>query len=387
MGSDAPEKCESDKSKNVPLKPAARFAMIDGLRGLAALGIAVYHIWRYQPAWESDPQFFPAAEIMPEFVDWVFRKSWIGVQFLLVLSGFVIAFTLRNTWVSPRELFSFVARRAVRLWPPYAVTVLFAAVLLAVCESWWGLPAPVGDPLTVVRVLSHLGFLQDVLEQTPLTAAIWTVCIEMQFYVVSVVGWGLAQRLLTRPDPQLPRPSGWGVLLVFAPLALASLHFWNPMTSTEPWVIHFLNAFFLGMVTWWTLDRTVSARVFAATVIVVAGHLVWQWKLENALALIAALSIYVAGRTDHLHDWLNWRWLQYLGKISYSLYLIHYPVSHLLTFACWRWCGGSPTPVQANLILLLCLAASIAAGHLLYACVEAPSGRCSTWLKNRRPAP
>ena len=386
MQSNATGQSESSKPAGDPIKPVARFAMIDGLRGLAALGVAVYHIWRYEPALKSDPLTFPAFEFVPEFVDWIFRKSWVGVQFLLVISGFVIAFTLRNTWVTPREVLSFVARRVVRLWPPFAVTILFAVFLLAVCESWWDMPPPVGEPLTSSRVLAHLGFLQEVLGETPLTAAIWTICIEMQFYVVSVVGWGLAQRLCARPDPLQPRPSGWGVLLVFAPLALASLLVWNTQESTEPWVIHFMNAFFLGMVTWWSLDGTVSPRVFAVTVAVVAAHLAFQWKLENALALTAALLIYVAGRTNHFHDWLNWRWLQYLGRISYSLYLIHYPVSHLLTWIGWRWCGDSPTPEQACLILFGCLVASIAAGHLLYVCVEAPSGRWSAWMKNRRAA-
>lgn len=386
MESDAAKQGDQLNLTGEPIKPAARFAMIDGLRGLAALGICVYHIWRYEPALTTDPLTYASNEFVPGFVDWVLLRSWVGVQFLLVISGFVIAFTLRNTWVTPRELLSFVGRRIVRLWPPYAVTILVALLLHAACVTWWGLPPPFEERLTVTRVLAHLVFLQDVLGQTPLSAAIWTVCIEMQFYVVSVVGWGLAQRLLPRPDKQQPRSSGWGVLLVFAPLALASLLVWNRQDSTEPWVIHFLNAFFLGMVTWWTLDRTVSPRVFAATVAVVAVHLVFQWKLENALALTGASAIYVAGRTDHFHDWLNWRWVQYLGRISYSLYLIHYPVSHLLMWVGWRWCGDSPTPAQASLILFLCIVASVAAGHLLYVYVEAPSGRWSAWLKSRRGA-
>ncbi len=383
MSSDAAGQGEPHKQPGDPILPAARFVMIDGLRGLAALGICVYHIWRYEPAATITPLTYASNGFVSGFVDWVLLRSWVGVQFLLVISGFVIAFTLRNTWVTPREVLSFVARRAVRLWPPYAVTILFVLLLHAACVIWWELPSPFEEPLTMARVLAHLAFLQDVLGEAPLSAAIWTVCIEMQFYVVSILGWGLAQRWVARPDSNQPRASGRGVLLVFAPLALASLLVWNRQDSTEPWVIHFLNSFFLGMVTWWTLDRTVSSRVFMATVVVVAGHLVLQWKLENAIALTAALMIYVVGRTGHFHDWLNWRWIQYLGRISYSLYLIHYPISHLLTWVGWHFCGGSPTPVQASLILFLCVPASIAAGHLLFVSVEAPSGRWSTWLKHR----
>lgn len=386
-------------------KPPTRLAFIDGLRGLAALGIAVYHIWRYEP-----PPY-PAMEFVPGIVDWVLLKSWVGVQFLLVISGFVIAFTLRDTWVTPREVVSFLARRVVRLGPPYWFTLVFVLALHAANVAWWHLPASFEKALTTERVIAHFAFLQDVLGHKPLSAAIWTVCIEMQFYVVYVIGFGLVQRLMPRPDPQQARPSGPGLLVIFAPLALIALLYWNRLESTEPWVIHFLNSFFLGMVTWWALDRTISPLAFRTTLAVATAHLVLQWsapelpwlaremqddgsmavplalewRVENLLVLIAALSIYVAGRTGHFHDWLNWRWLQYLGKISYSLYLIHYPVSHFLTWLGWRWCQNAPTPAQSSLILLTCLVASIAAGHLLYVGLEAPAGRWAARLKARRP--
>lgn len=385
MGSGETEQTESRNLAGKPIKPAARFMMIDGVRGLAALGVAAYHIWRYEPEATTEPLSYASTEFVPAIVDSVLLWAWVGVQSLLVMSGFVIAFTLRNTWVTPREVLSFVGRRVVRLWPPYAVTILFVLLVHAASVNWFGVPSPFEEPLTVGRVVAHIAFLQDIRGETPLSAAIWTVCIEMQFYVVSVVGWGLAQRLLPRPDPKQPRPSGCGVLLVFAPLALASLCLWNRQDSTEPWVIHYMNSFFLGMMAWWALDRTVLPQVFAATVAIYAVQLAFQWKVENALALTAALMFYVTGRLNHFHDWLTWRWVQYLGRISYSLYLIHYPVSYCLMWLGWRWCDNSPTPAQATLILSVGLIASLAAAHLLYAYVEAPSGRWSAWLKNRRP--
>jgi peptidoglycan/LPS O-acetylase OafA/YrhL len=377
---------EAERTVSAAGSAPSRLAFIDGLRGLAALGIAVYHIWRYEPALATEPPTYPAEALVPGLVQWMLLRSWVGVQFLLVISGFVIALTLRDTWVTPREVVSFLGRRVVRLGPPYWVTLAFVLALHGASVSWWNLPSPFEEPVTFVRVAAHAVFLQDVLGQTPLSAAIWTVCIEIQFYVVSVLGWGLAQRLRRGADRRSPQPSATGLMLVFAPLALASLADWNRRDSTEPWVTHFLCSFFLGMLTFWTLDRRVSARVFELSIAVVAGHLAVQWKLENALALTAALAIFVAGRTNHFHDWLRWRWLQYLGQISYSLYLIHYPVSHLVTWLGWRWCGNSPTPVQSSLILLACLVASLLAGHFLYVAVEVPAGRWSAWLKARWPA-
>lgn len=360
-----------------PAKPAARFALLDGIRGIAAMCIAVYHIWRYEP----EP--YPAIEFVPGWIDWLLLRTWIGVQLLLVISGFVIAYTLRNTWVSPREALSFVGRRLVRLMPAYWLTLLVVVLLNAACVGWWSFPAVFSKSLTLGRVAAHLVFLQDITGQTPLSAGIWTICIEVQFYIVCVLGWGLAQRLSPRASPENPRPAAWAILVVFAPFALASLVYWNWLDTTEPWVTHFISFFFLGLVTWWALDKTVPAWAFIVTVATVVVSLALRWKVENAIALSMTLAIFTAGKLGKLQVWLNWRWLQYLGRISYSLYLIHYPVSHCLTWAGWRWFDNSPTPAQATLILSACLVASLIAGHLLYIAVEAPSVRLTAWMKSR----
>src|SRR5437870_3358365 len=102
-------------------KPATgapnRFAYIDGLRGIAALGIVVFHLWWYEPA----P--FPVFGTEPTSADEAFRKIRASVQILLVISGFVIAYTLRRTWVTPTEMYWFIGRRLVRLVPCYWVTI------------------------------------------------------------------------------------------------------------------------------------------------------------------------------------------------------------------------------------------------------------------------
>ena len=362
-------------------KGPARFAFVDGLRGFAALFIVIHHLWWFEP--DPYPAFEPALWLDP-----VLLRFRGGVQVLLVISGFVIAYTLSNLWITPREVLSFVGRRVVRLVPAYWVTIGIVVLADVACGGLWELPSPAGEQLSVSRVLAHLMFQQDVFGHESLSAGMWTVCIEMQFYVVAVLGWALAQRLLARPDKAQPRPSAAGLLLTFAPLALASLFLWHRQESTVPWVTHFLWFFFLGMMTWWTLDRTVSLPAFLATITVVAGQLVFDWQLHvfdwllpNAIAVVTALLIFTAGRRERLHVWLNWKWLQYLGRISYSLYLIHYTVCHLLVAHLWKWCGDHPTSAQAAAILGVSLLASIAAGHLLYLAVEAPSARWAARMK------
>jgi peptidoglycan/LPS O-acetylase OafA/YrhL len=379
----------------------SRFVFVDGLRGLAALAIVVFHIWWYEP----EP--YPALESAHWIFDEAFLKIRAGVQILLVISGFVIAYTLRKTWVTPREVLSFVARRLVRLVPTYWVAIGFVILVDAACRELWDLSSPIDGDLSLLRISSHMAFLQDVFGHDSLSAGMWTICIEMQFYIVAIIGWGVAQRAFPRPIADEPRPSAVAILTVFAPVAFISLFYWRALPSTSPWVIHFAWMFFLGMITWWTLDQTLPKSIFAVIVAIAVLELIfdakWRyeiwialmtasttapnaveiesWRYENSIALATASAIFFAGDRQALHLWLNWRWLQYLGRISYSLYLIHFSVCHLLTTAAWKFFGNSPTSIQAVGILVASLIASLLAAHVLYILVEAPSARWAAKMK------
>lgn len=358
-------------------KPPARFAFVDGLRGIAALCIVVFHIWWYEPE--------PYADVNAGqwLIDSALLRTRGGVQILLVISGFVIAYTLRKTWVSPSEVFTFIGRRLIRLVPAYWAAIAAVILVDGLCRNRFDLPSPFEGAVSLQRVVAHMLFLQDISGHDPLGAGMWTLCIEMQFYLVAVISWGLAQHLFWRPNEVEPRPSALGLLTVFAPVAFVSLFHWRTVSSTDPYVIHFLWMFFLGMITWWTLDGTVLTRIYAAVVAVALTNLVVdaEWRYENAVALSTSLAIFTAGCRNRLHVWLNWPWLQYFGKISYSLYLIHFPICHLITTAGWKWCGNEPTSLQAAVILSSAFVASLLGGSLMYLCVEAPSAKLAASTK------
>jgi len=369
-------------------KTVARFAFVDGLRGLAALAIVIFHIWWYEPA--------PRMALRE--THWIFDEAIKlargGVQILLVVSGFVIAFTLRKTWFTPGEVCSFIGRRLVRLVPAYWFAIGVVIGVAALCQHC-ELPSPFDGKPSLLRAAAHMAFLQDIVGHESLGAGMWTLCIEMQFYLVAILGWGLAQRLFPRPVADQPQPSDWGLVAVFAPFAIASLLHWRSMDGTDPWVTHFIWMFFLGMSTWWTLDRTLPPAAYALVISIAVVDLMlcntetWvnaEWRYWNGVALATTLAIFTAGWRQRLHVWLNWSPLQYLGRISYSLYLIHFPICHLVTAAGWKMCGNSPTPIQARMILLAAVPASLLAGHALYLLVEAPSARWAARMK-RTPVP
>jgi peptidoglycan/LPS O-acetylase OafA/YrhL len=371
---------ETSTAAGMKLPPATpRFAFVDGLRGFSALAIVIFHIWNYEPA----P--YPAFEYTPWIVDATFRHVLrTAVQVLLVISGFVVAYTLRKTLVTPQEIVWFLGRRVVRLMPAYWVTIAIIILVDILCQQVWNLSSPFDGTVSVKRLSAHLTLLQDIMGDEALSAGIWTICIEMQFYVVAILGWGLAQNLVSRPDPNTARPSVWGLMAVFVPAALVSLFYFRSLKGTDPFVVRFLWMFFLGMVTWWTLDKTIPEEVYAMVIAVGLAELInSEWRIPNAVALTTSLAIFTAGKLGRFPSWLNWRWLQYLGRISYSLYLIHFPVCHLLTGVGWKWCNDSPTPFQADVILLVSLLASVGAAHVLYMLVEAPSNRWSALMKQK----
>ena len=106
-----------------------RFAFIDALRGLAALAVALHHIFRYGPLPES------ALKIVPQFLaNVLFRNEGrrMGVPVFFVISGFVIAYVLRNARIDARYLRTFAVQRFLRLGPPYWFTIALVVALLSI---------------------------------------------------------------------------------------------------------------------------------------------------------------------------------------------------------------------------------------------------------------
>ena len=82
-----------------------RLQLVDGLRGIAASMVVLFHFWGNLPDASRD--------IVPGFLHWPFEHGNLGVDVFFVLSGFVIAHSIRNAVPSA----SYVARFALRRLP------------------------------------------------------------------------------------------------------------------------------------------------------------------------------------------------------------------------------------------------------------------------------
>ena len=368
-----------------------RFLFVDALRGIAALAVAWHHIDRYGPLRD------PATPIIPEWCRTLAENGWIGVQMFFVISGFVIAYSVRKAAITPRFVGNFALRRSLRLDPPYWCMILVALVLHNLTLQF-GMASPLDDPPTRGQLVAHVFYLQNILDFENLSAGFWTLCIEIQFYLLFVALLGLAQRLPWAQAPAGTLRHGLNLAVVFLPLALASLFVFHLDASNDDWIIHFFCMFCLGAMAWWALEGKIPRAHFWIFAGLIAVRLGMSWTMDLAIALAAGVAIYVAGRRGKLGTWLNLRPLQYLGRISYSLYLIHYPVSHLVVNLGYKLTGEAP--VAAAFWIVLSLPLSVLAGHVMYRFIEVPSVRLAARLKpysgagpvssdedSRRPAP
>ena len=160
----------SDRQTEGPpaVKPAAgaRFEELDGIRGLAALAVVLFHYTTRM------------REIYPDYVPpYSFPYSQFGVG-LFVVSGFVILLSLRNA----RSADEFVLSRFWRLFPAYWAAIVFTWLVLLV------LPLP-GRQVEPWHVLVNFTMLQEVFGVPHVDGVYWFICREVVFY-----GWMLALR-------------------------------------------------------------------------------------------------------------------------------------------------------------------------------------------------
>ncbi|MEZ4365362.1 MAG: acyltransferase [Kofleriaceae bacterium] len=339
--------------------PTARLALPDAFRGIAAMAVVVYHLYHQNLA--------PAAVTpLPEPFHSLFTHGYLGVYVFFVLSGFVIALSIRGAWITPAFIGRFALRRSLRLDPPYWAVIAIAVVISVVAHREQAPPPSAGS------VVAHVFYAQTFAGYPQIIGVLWTLCLEIQFYLVFVVVLMLAQRLVPR--------QAW---LAFLPLAVVSV------IASAGWIdlgialfVWAWPFFFLGVITAWHLDGRMPtagwACVALGSCVIAVGH-----PDRIAAAMVTTFVLFVAGRRTPagrlpLQEVTLGRALQYLGKISYSLYLTHLLIATKACRVAIRALGGGPLSWPKLLVILVgCVGLSVVVAHVFYLCVERPAQRLS----------
>ena len=303
---------------------------LDGLRGLALLGVLLFHANGALPG------------------------GYLGVDLFFVLSGFLITSLLlaEHRETGRIALAPFWVRRARRLFP----ALLSLMPVVAIYGRYFARP----EELATVRaqalaalayvanwqaILRHQSYWQLFAAPSPLEHT-WSLSIEEQFYVV----WPLLVSLLLRRRNERAL---LGVCLALSALSMAAmLHFFDPGNTTRAYLgtDTRMTGILLGAALATLLSP--SARLGARTVraldvmgVLAALGLAVAWaKLRGTdpflyhggfwLTELCALSLIacaIAGQRSWVARALALRPLTWLGTISYGVYLWHWPVNVFLT--------------------------------------------------------
>ncbi|MGW3633101.1 acyltransferase family protein [Streptomyces sp. NPDC005122] len=295
---------------------------LDGLRGLAALYVVLFHCWLYTfPGYPNSSA--------PPWLDGLMYGR-LAVVFFLVLSGFSLAISpARHGWRSG-GVAPFLRRRAWRILPPY-----WAALAMSLIISTVLVPASHHGPPSGTSILVYGLVAQDVFTAPTPNGAFWSIGVEVELYLLFPLVLLLRRRLSAVAlvaCVTLPVIAG-GLLAAGA----------SPVEGDNWLAPHLAPVFAAGVVGAGIViasDRiqrlpwgwfAMLAALPVLTLGIVQGS---AWTVNHSfwvdLAIAPAMSMLLAavatGKPALLVRLLTTRPIRSLGNFSYSLYLIHLPI-------------------------------------------------------------
>nr|WP_281276972.1 acyltransferase [Methylobacterium radiodurans] len=326
----------------------SRFETLDALRGVCALMVAFFHM-----------PFAHPLRAVPHFDNVQFC-----VDVFFVLSGFVLLHAYgerlagsrqdlrrRGLW---RQGLRFALVRFGRLWPLHAATlgllVAIEAARLLYLAGHPGMPVvtpPFGEAHRPIEVLTHLLFLQDFLTfgEFSWNVPAWSIAVE--FYASLVLAGTV----------MLVGPRAHRTFAVLALLSALALHAASPGTlfAIQDWgILRCLSDLFVGCLAYGLRDALrlpeawagwVEAAALALLLAVAALVPPGGWAYGAPLVFGAVIALFSHGRGP-VSAAAQGAVPQALGRWSFSIYLLHFPVLQLFrTGLHYAVPGaGAPTP-------------------------------------------
>jgi len=323
-----------EPATHAPRAPLHRLEYIDGVRALAALWVAAHH------AIESS---VPETALRVPVLGPVLASLFFGqfpVMVFLMLSGFCLYYPyVKRSPDQPKPFTGwrpYLVRRWVRIATPYlaigSMCLVMAAIPALQVGRW-----EITGPVDAGAIASHLLFVHNLFPQyySKIDYPMWSIGLEWQLYLV----FPLLIAAFRRRGGVIVTAA----LLLVALAIRASYRHLPPLAGS---MLHegpfsYLEIFAAGMVAaTLTARRKEVAPSWLLAGIAVAGFAAVRFGSGNGIVHDVATSaaafcilLLAADPNGRTNRFLSARWLVRIGVFSYSLYLVHAPVLHLLWFA------------------------------------------------------
>jgi peptidoglycan/LPS O-acetylase OafA/YrhL len=331
--------------------PTTRLTELDALRGLAALGVVLFH---FTTDFNS---LFPQSPRVPFSI----AVGEYGVLLFFAISGFVILLTLSQT----KRTSDFMVARFARLFPAFWVSLMVTSLFI--------LLFPIGHVSpSIIQFIANLTMVPVAFGVKAIDTSYWTLAVELLFYAVMILLWRL------RWLPYVERVLlGWILVrwvAAFLPVYGSQI--------TDASVTAYIPFFAIGVACYriWQKERRwiEQAPLLAAALATVfafeqlEASLVW-------LIVLASITLVMTGKLK----WIRSQILLWLGQISYPLYLVHSAIGTTVMVKL------SEAGVRIEIALALALIFVILLAALVSAFVERPALRIirAAWRRKAQHNP
>ena len=304
---------------------------LTSIRGLFALYVAIYHI-------------FPRANAF-------LANGYLSVDLFFILSGFIMSYVYNvkfSSTIQIKDYLLYLKGRFARVYPLYA----FIIIITSLFYLKNGIPTP-----NITEYVILFSFLQSILNvANNLIPHAWSIAVEFIAYLIfpfSILLLSKRHRFISLTVV---------TLLAFTGLYLASSKgYWGPLDvfSGGFSVVRCLSDYALGIVSFFALQTARENLKGIALEIALIFSIVFALAALNFrgydLLVVACFAVIVPLLSESqgiVYKLLSFSPLVYLGEISYSIYLIHYPLCRKLAFVT-AWFHSKIWFIDVNYISLI----------------------------------
>ena len=320
-------------------RSSSHIPIINSLRGVAAAAVCFYHFVCTTIDYVDD-------ELILSF----FHYGQKGVQLFFIISGIVIPLSMIGSNYSFKGWRAFILKRFIRIEPPYLVAVAVASAYL-IARNY--VPGTVGVDMSPsgFDMVLHLGYLIPFFDGVDwVNPVFWTLAVEFQYYLALSLLFPLllAGKLSLR--------CLFYTLFMGGGFLRCSAHFfpaWGPY-------------FLVGIIYALNRAKVIRPAEFWGVAILLAPVIYFRLGPVDLTVAVASLIIIQCFAEFQTSVTL------FLGKISYSLYLLHSVIgTGFINFMSRRY----TEPYQKVAVILTGFAVSVLCACILYRLVERPTHR------------
>jgi peptidoglycan/LPS O-acetylase OafA/YrhL len=366
---------------NTYLPAKAHYEILDGLRGVAAMAVVLFHI--LETFYLGDAYKHP------------FNHGYLAVDFFFLLSGFVVAYAYDDRWTR-MTMGDFFKRRLIRLQPMVVMGNVIGALMfylqagpsfpLIAATPLWKLVLVMLVGCTMIPLLSSMD-IRGWQEMHPLDGPAWSLFFE---YVANIF-YALGLRKASNRVLAVLTALAGGLLMHLLLFGRRGDVIGGWTISVEQLHIGFarlLFPFFAGMLLM-RLGKRIDVRgsfLWCSLLLLIAfgiprlggpQHL-WMNGLYEGFVLIVIFPIIIAmGAGDNVRGGMEEKVCRFLGDISYPLYITHYALIYTYT----AWVADRKPPLAQSVpmgALLFVVAVAIA-----YGCLKLYDEPVRKWLNAR----